>query len=104
MTLEFLRLPLAERQLYIEQAASRRDVSPVFMEKDFWLCGMLAVLFESMFANVLMFKECVARGSPCRPHFGPILCVKGCGKRCRCVIQFMLMPYMHAEEAGFSRE
>jgi Nucleotidyl transferase AbiEii toxin, Type IV TA system len=56
MTLEFLRLPLAERRLYIEQAALRRNVSPVLMEKDFWVCWMLAVLFASRFADALVFK------------------------------------------------
>ena len=41
MRLEFLRLPLDERRLYIEQAAVRRNVSPVLIEKDFWVCCML---------------------------------------------------------------
>ncbi len=35
MRLGFLELPPDERRLYIEQAALRRNVSPVVLEKDF---------------------------------------------------------------------
>ena len=56
MKLAFLALPAEERRLYFEQAAIRRGVSPVIMEKDFWVCWLLAVLFESKFANSLVFK------------------------------------------------
>ena len=35
MELSFLTLPEKERQLYIEQAALRRNVSPLILEKDF---------------------------------------------------------------------
>ena len=35
MKLRFLELPAHERRLYIEQAAVRRNVSPVILEKDF---------------------------------------------------------------------
>jgi hypothetical protein len=35
MKLQFFALPVGERTLYIEQAAQRRDVSPVIIEKDF---------------------------------------------------------------------
>lgn len=45
-----------ERRLYVEQAAARRNVSPVMLEKDFWVCWTLAVLFESRFGDVLVFK------------------------------------------------
>jgi hypothetical protein len=38
MKLSFLTLPGKERRLYIEQAALRRNVSPVILEKDFWVC------------------------------------------------------------------
>jgi len=37
MKLGFLELPTDERRLYIEQAAVRRNVSPVVLEKDFGL-------------------------------------------------------------------
>lgn len=56
MKLEFLELPSDERRLYIEQAAIQRNVSPVIMEKDFWVCWLLDILFQSEFANSLVFK------------------------------------------------
>jgi hypothetical protein len=39
MKLDFLRLPSDERRLYIEQAALRRNVTPVLLEMDFWNPG-----------------------------------------------------------------
>ena len=56
MKLGFLELPLDERRLYIEQAATRRNVSPVILEKDFWVCWLLGIIFESEFADSLVFK------------------------------------------------
>ena len=56
MKLGFLDLPADERRLYIEQAAVRRNVSPVVLEKDFWVYWLLGVLFESEFAGSLVFK------------------------------------------------
>lgn len=56
MNLGFLSLPDSERQLYIEQAATRRGLSPVILEKDFWVCLLLGILFESRFAKCLVFK------------------------------------------------
>jgi hypothetical protein len=56
MKLTFLQLPAEERRLYNEQAATRRNVSPVIMEKDFWVCWLLGILFESEFAGSLVFK------------------------------------------------
>lgn len=49
MRLKFLELPSEERRLYLEEAAGRRNVSSVMLEKDFWVCWLLAVLFESRF-------------------------------------------------------
>lgn len=54
--LGFLELSSNERRLYIEQAAIHRNVSPVIMEKDFWVCWLLVILFESEFADNLVFK------------------------------------------------
>lgn len=51
MRLGFLELPDDERRLYLEQAAARRNVSPVVLEKDFWVCWLLGILFESEFAG-----------------------------------------------------
>lgn len=56
MKLEFLELSSSERRLYIEQAAIRKNVSPVIMEKDFWVCWLLNILFRSEFAKNLVFK------------------------------------------------
>ena len=56
MKLGFLDLPADERRLYIEQAAVRRNVSPVVLEKDFWVCWLLGDLFESEFAGSLVFN------------------------------------------------
>ncbi len=56
MNLRFLQLPSDERRLYIEQGALRRNVSSVILEKDFWVCWLLGVLFGSEFASSLVFK------------------------------------------------
>lgn len=56
MKLDFLKLSPNERHLYIEQAAIQKNVSPVIMEKDFWVCWLLNILFESEFADSLVFK------------------------------------------------
>jgi len=56
MNLDFLKLPSNERRLYIEQAAIQRNISPVIMEKDFFVCWLLSILFESQFASSLVFK------------------------------------------------
>lgn len=56
MRLGFLALPEDERRLYIEQAAALRSLSPVMLEKDFWVCWLLGILFESEFAGSLVFK------------------------------------------------
>jgi hypothetical protein len=47
MRLSFLELPGHERRLYFEQAAARRGLSAVVLEKDFWVCWLLGVLFRS---------------------------------------------------------
>ena len=56
MKLSFLKLSTDERRLYIEQAAVRRNVSAVVLEKDFWVCWLLGLLFGSEFAGSLVFK------------------------------------------------
>jgi len=47
MRLSFLEFPGHERRLYFEQAAARRGLSAVVLEKDFWVCWLLGVLFRS---------------------------------------------------------
>jgi hypothetical protein len=56
MKLHFLTLPAEERRLYVEQAASQRNLSAVILEKDFWVSWLLAMLFQSDFASSLVFK------------------------------------------------
>lgn len=56
MRLGFLELGAEDRRLYIEQAAARRNVSPVVLEKDFWVCWLLGILFGSKFGGRLVFK------------------------------------------------
>ncbi|MCF7852374.1 MAG: nucleotidyl transferase AbiEii/AbiGii toxin family protein [Simkaniaceae bacterium] len=56
MKFDFLKLPSDERRLYIEQAAIKKNISPVIMEKDFFVCWLLSILFESEFAHNLVFK------------------------------------------------
>ncbi len=56
MKLGFLKLSSDEHRLYIGQAAIQRNVSPVIMEKDFWVCWLLSILFQSEFAGCLVFK------------------------------------------------
>ncbi len=56
MKLDFLKLSPSEQRLYIEQAAIQKSVSPVIMEKDFWVCWLLNILFKSEFADDLVFK------------------------------------------------
>jgi len=56
MKLKFLELTDKERQRYIEQAATQRNISAVILEKDFWVCWLLGILFNSEFAGSLVFK------------------------------------------------
>lgn len=56
MKLQFLELSADERRLYIDQAATQRNLSGVILEKDFWVSWLLAILFNSKFAVSLVFK------------------------------------------------
>jgi hypothetical protein len=44
MKLGFLELSPDERRFYIDQAALQQNLSAVIVEKDFWVCWLLAVL------------------------------------------------------------
>ena len=93
MRLGFLELPADERRLYIEQAAIRRNVSPVILEKDFWVCWLLGILFESEFAGSLVFKG----GTSLSKVFGVI-------ERFSEDIDLSLSPaFLKLPEAGTSR-
>jgi hypothetical protein len=56
MRLQFLELNPDERQLYFQQAAAESNLSPVLLEKDFWVSWLLGVLFNSEFSGSLVFK------------------------------------------------
>lgn len=56
MRLKFLTFPAADRRVYFEEAAAQRQLHPVVLEKDFWVCWLLGVLFTSRFADALVFK------------------------------------------------
>jgi hypothetical protein len=56
MTLAFLQLPSRERKVYIDEAAARRGLASVIVEKDFWVCWLLDILFESSFRDAIVFK------------------------------------------------
>ena len=93
MKLGFLQLSHDERRLYIEQAAVRRNVLPVVMEKDFWVCWLLGILFESEFAGSLVFKG----GTSLSKVFGVI-------ERFSEDIDLSLSPaFLNLPEAGTSR-
>lgn len=93
MRLGFLELPPNERRLYIEQAALRRNVSPVILEKDFWVCWLLGIVFESEFADSLVFKG----GTSLSKVFGVI-------ERFSEDIDLSLSPaFLRLPEAGTSR-
>src|SRR5580658_8996714 len=93
MKLVFLELPTRERSLYIEQAAARRNLSPVVLEKDFWVCWMLGILFQSQFAGSLVFKG----GTSLSKVFGII-------ERFSEDIDLSLSPeFLNLPEAGTSR-
>ena len=93
MKLTFLELPTRERNLYTEQAATRLNISPVVLEKDFWVCWMLGILFQSEFAGSLVFKG----GTSLSKVFGII-------ERFSEDIDLSLLPaFLKLPEAGKSR-
>jgi hypothetical protein len=54
--LNFLKIAPIDRRQYFEEGSSQRNLSPVMLEKDFWVCWMLAVLFNSTLGKSLVFK------------------------------------------------
>ena len=53
----FAELPATERAAFVREASARLDVSPVMVEKDFWVCWMLQQIFQSSAAGThLVFK------------------------------------------------
>jgi len=56
MKLDFLTLSRDERNEIITECGARLGAPTVIVEKDFWVCWMLGVLFQSSFADALVFK------------------------------------------------
>jgi predicted nucleotidyltransferase component of viral defense system len=55
--LRFLALPPERRALAFEQAAAQRAASAVMVEKDFWVCWLLGLLFaDAELAPHVVFK------------------------------------------------
>jgi len=55
--LEFAKLPITERAPYFVEAANRRHLTPLIVEKDFWVCFALRVLFSTPeLADKFVFK------------------------------------------------
>ncbi len=93
MRLDFLELSPHERRPFIEQAAFQNNVSAVIVEKDFWVCWLLGVLFDSVFGDSLVFKG----GTSLSKVFGVI-------DRFSEDIDLSLSPeFMGLPEAGTSR-
>ena len=54
---EFARRPVDERRAFFAEAAARRDLTPLIVEKDFWVCWTLRRLMGvPELAGVLTFK------------------------------------------------
>lgn len=52
----FLNLSTEDQRTFIMEAAARRGLSSVIIEKDFWVCLVLEKLFQSSFKEYLTFK------------------------------------------------
>lgn len=54
---DFAKLPVGERRAFITEAASRRNLTPIIIEKDFWVCWTLRRLTRSAdLAGHITFK------------------------------------------------
>lgn len=54
---EFARRPQEDRLAFINEAAARRDVTPIIIEKDFWVCWTLRRMMTiPVLADNLTFK------------------------------------------------
>ncbi len=54
---EFAHLPTSEQQVYFQETANRRNLRLWTVEKDYWVCWMLGVLFGSSgLGSHLVFK------------------------------------------------
>ena len=54
---KFIHLPQEEQSIVFQEAANRRGVLPIIIEKDFWVCWVLKRLFENpKLSTKLTFK------------------------------------------------
>ncbi|OGH57896.1 MAG: hypothetical protein A3G34_10965 [Candidatus Lindowbacteria bacterium RIFCSPLOWO2_12_FULL_62_27] len=62
---EFAKLPSLERDTIFLETANRRGLSRLVVEKDFWVCFTLSLLFESkQFDYLFVFKAEQCGGLP----------------------------------------
>lgn len=55
--IEFAKLPILEREPYFAETATRRNLTQLIVEKDFWVCVALRFLFSTpALAGKLVFK------------------------------------------------
>jgi hypothetical protein len=55
--LEFARLPINERIPYFQEVANRRGLTRLIVEKDFWICFALRLVFSTpTIADKVVFK------------------------------------------------
>ena len=55
--LNFAKLPTDERDIFFKEVASKRNLTPLIVEKDFWVCFILRCLFtEPNFKDKFVFK------------------------------------------------
>lgn len=55
--LEFAKRPMHDRLAYFEEVASRRGLRLLIVEKDFWVCFILRLLFETPdLSDIFVFK------------------------------------------------
>tara|TARA_R110002126_G_scaffold278117_3_gene424333 strand:- start:1297 stop:2274 length:978 start_codon:yes stop_codon:yes gene_type:complete len=52
----FIGLPPPEQKVYLHEAAAKRGLSSVIIEKDFWVCLALEKIFQSSFRKDVTFK------------------------------------------------
>ena len=53
---DFLNYTVSEQRTFIVEAAAKRGISSVIMEKDFWVCFTLDKLFQSPYGEHITFK------------------------------------------------
>ena len=55
--LDFAKLPTDERDIFLKEVASKRNLTPLIVEKDFWVCFILRCLFtEPNLKDKFVFK------------------------------------------------